>query len=752
MRWIFSQGRPPLFSTAGKSRFVVALACLFLAGMAVEAAGQEKSAEVLAMEARRAGDEIARKYEAENTPDAHEKMAAAFFERLDKGFRSVSLFDANMAFIDEIDRRFGKEDSLAIRVKLIEALVRSASQLVYRPEGLQWQDNIAPALAIFDGIDRRFGQDPRPEIREQITKALIIKGRIIKDYAEIAVYNDIDRRFGEDDHPAVRAQAIEALFKKSAFWFGKSNDSKGLAVVDEINRRFGQDPKIRQRLVQELANRKLYERIEQRFGKDADADVQSAIATALYRKKEDDPKAAQILYDEIVRRFGENPKAQTTIFYSLSLRMRLEDVPASIATYNEMDRRFGEKGRSEAASNLANKVKRLFEQGNSKDALALHAELERRFKTDPAIRGSVIAALFFKANFLCQQGETKIGMAVFDEILQRFGAVPDVKPRVANAILDNGKLLQKQGQLKAALTFYEGIEQRFGKDENRGYQLVLAEMLLWKGETLVRQGNLKAAIAVYDRIDSRFGGFKKESKLGPALALLAPAIGKVENDSYFQQQVAKALYNKAILLGTQDNRAAELALYDEILQRVSVGGKGYIFVPGAELAAQVRLNKAALLEQQGEFRAAITLYDEIIDSQLGNAPHRALLQKGVALELLGDTQAAQEIFAEYSRYFGRRGQSVEERLAQGKLLELSGQSKLNAALAIYDALERDYDGKVPQALFRKAQGLERQGKRQEAIKIYTEIDQRFGGHMSPATREVVQRAAAARAVASARKS
>jgi tetratricopeptide (TPR) repeat protein len=172
------------------------------------------------------------------------------------------------------------------------------------------------------------------------------------------------------------------------------------------------------------------------------------------------------------------------------------------------------------------------------------------------------------------------------------------------------------------------------------------------------------------------------------------------------------------------------------------GGKSYRFVSGERLLARVYHNQARILEVKGDFRGAIALYDKIIDARLGDALHQTLLYKGMALERMGEHKAARAIFEEFGKYFGRKGQSVEERLAQAMLLE---ERNPDAAIAAYEAIDHDAEGE-PQALLRKGMTLERQGKTQAAIAVYEEIVQRFGTQIPDTIREVVQQAALARAV------
>jgi tetratricopeptide (TPR) repeat protein len=778
-----------------KTWMFAALVCLFFVGTTADAQSpqeapvtQESEAETkarLANEARQKADEIAQKFGTDDTLETKEKIGEAFFHYL---WSTRLPHDEDMAFYDEIARRFEKDAFPSIRVMAVEALMRKASAQSHHSGGFQWQDNMAPMLATYADIVRRFGDDPHPDVRMQVVKALIEKSERLREFAHIATYNEIDQRFGEDAHAAVQAQAIDALFRKADAHFKHEYHrvDEATAVLDEINSRFGTDPKIRQRVASVFLKNRLYDHLAQRFRDDDDPDVQKNFALALFSKAEelrglgemeaatatreeifqrfgeeseilkaivnefvqsaanlryqDDTQAAIAIEEEILQRFGENPALQDVVINVLFRKAaRLEDARESLAVYDRIGRFAVEKPealRERIAEAMIDKAEALSRKDEIETALLFHDEIARRF-------GNMNSALFSRADTLCMQGNVEAMLAIYDDIGRRFANDARVASQIVFEMSKGGQYLQLSGNPDAAIVLYDAIEQRFGQSAQREIQLQIAEMLLWKSEAFVRQGNLAAALALHDEIARRFGGFRKESQLGPALALLHENIGKLENDDSFRQIVAQALYDKAIILGQQGDIAGESALYDELLQRISTGGKGYRFVPGERLLARVYRNQAHVLERQGDFRGAIALYDKIIDARLGSAPHRALLYKGMALERMGEHAAARTVHAEFSKYFGRKGQSIDERLAQAMLLE---EKDPDAAIAAYEAIDRDAEGE-PQALLRKGMTLERQGNTQAAIAVYEEIGQRFGNQIPDAVREVVQQAAVARAVA-----
>ncbi len=76
------------------------------------------------------------------------------------------------------------------------------------------------AIAVYDEIDRRYGKDESPGVRERVARALFNKGCRLgvlnRSEEAIAVFDEIDRRYGKDESPGVREQVAISL-NSSAF-------------------------------------------------------------------------------------------------------------------------------------------------------------------------------------------------------------------------------------------------------------------------------------------------------------------------------------------------------------------------------------------------------------------------------------------------------------------------------------------------------------------------------------------------------
>ena len=101
------------------------------------------------------------------------------------------------------------------------------------------------AITTFEEVDRRFGKDDTPTMRELVAMALIGKsatlGRIEQFDNAIATYEELNRRFGKDASPNIRILAARALFNKGEILNELEQFKKAIAAYEEVGRHFGKD-------------------------------------------------------------------------------------------------------------------------------------------------------------------------------------------------------------------------------------------------------------------------------------------------------------------------------------------------------------------------------------------------------------------------------------------------------------------------------------------------------------------------------
>jgi tetratricopeptide (TPR) repeat protein len=463
-----------------------------------------------------------------------------------------------IAAYGELARRLRWNGSPVAREWEVRALVHKGLVLVRQREdiNLDWdqaQHKLEEALTVFNQVDRRFGQDQSPAVREWVVKALLQKGLILeKQIVEplttipvitlrleeedrhrikkqqqqraelVTFYEEIDRRFGQDQTLAVRTGVAEALIKKGDLLDLLDRYDESFATYDEIVRRFSQEdsPTAREWTARTLIQKgkrwgykvmyafstpidgpdgdeeavALYIEVIDRFSQDPAPAVRQWAAEALFNIGELLKGTHKLdAYDEVVRRFGEDEAPEVRQWAAEALRHK-GIYRGDIATYDELDRRYGQDTapeiRNTVVNGLSRKGKILWKQGKPDGMIAVYEEIDRRFsqneKKNEKARGSVAAIFLDKGVCLGVLGRFEAAYAVFDEIDRRYAEDEDyffALLLLPEALFAKGFLLEEEGKPEAALAVYEELKRRYGQDRIRAW--------LWLEQTDARIAFLK---------------------------------------------------------------------------------------------------------------------------------------------------------------------------------------------------------------------------------------------------------------------
>ena len=132
--------------------------------------------------------------------------------------------------------------------------IKMATFLFAKASALGQLEQPQDEITVYDEIDRRYGRDDTPGMRERVAGALVNKGftlgKLEQPQEAIAVYDEIDRRYGKDDTPGLREQVASALFNKGITLGQLAKPQEAIAVYDEIDRHYGNDaaPGVRERV------------------------------------------------------------------------------------------------------------------------------------------------------------------------------------------------------------------------------------------------------------------------------------------------------------------------------------------------------------------------------------------------------------------------------------------------------------------------------------------------------------------------
>ena len=189
-----------------------------------------------------------------------------------------------------------------------------------------------------------------------------------------------------------------------------------------------------------------------------------------------------------------------------------------------------------------------------------------------------------------------------------------------------------------------------------------------RGSRSAQLGRSEDAIAVYDDLLARFG---------------------TATELPLREQVAKALVDKGVTLGTLGRSEEAIAVYDDLLARFGTATE----LPLRERVAKALFSKGVTLDELGRSEDAIAVFDDLL-ARFGTATElreqvaNALVSKGVALDKLGRSEDAIAVFDDLLARFGTatelREQVANALVNKGVALDKLGRSE--DAIAVYDDL------------------------------------------------------------------
>ena len=243
--------------------------------------------------------------------------------------------------------------------------------------------------------------------------------------------------------------------------------------------------------------------------------------------------------------------------------------------------------------------------------------------------------------------------------------------------------------------------------------------LINKGITLDQLDRSEDEIAVYDEIVNRLGAAE---------------------DTTMMQLVAVALASKGVTLGQLGRSEDEIAVYDEVVSRFGAAEDINLM----QRVAEVLFNKGITLGQLGRSEDAISVYDEVIsrfggaeDIDLMQQVSKALVNKGITLGRLDRSEDAIAVYDEVvSRFGGAEDIDLMQQVAKAlvnKGFRLGQLDRSEDAIAVYDEVVSRFGGAedidlmqlVAKALFSKGVRLGQLDRSEDEIAVYDEVVSRF---------------------------
>ena len=351
--------------------------------------------------------------------------------------------------------------------------------------------------------------------------------------------------------------------------------------------------------------------------------------------QEEDSAESLATWDEVVRRFGESRSPEVCQLVAMALFCKAEALgelgrpeealagyEEALAAYEEAGRRFGE-GDTEVdvemvASALLNMGITLAELDRTEESLAVYEEVVRRFEKseETALLETVADALVNKGVTLGRLNRRAEELAAYQEVVRRFGGCSsaDVLGPVAIALLYKGIALGGLNRTEGAISAYDEVGRRFGEFKTAVHLEVVVKALFRKGVALGELDRTEESLAVYEELIRRF---------------------EASDEPVHLEIVSKALVNKGAALGELDRTEEELAAYEEVLRRFGESETPALL----ELVAIARTYRGMTLGNLGRPEEGLVALEDVVqrfldsDSPALRARAEDALLKKAELEL-----------------------------------------------------------------------------------------------------------------------
>ncbi len=254
---------------------------------------------------------------------------------------------------------------------------------------------------------------------------------------------------------------------------------------------------------------------------------------------------------------------------------------------------------------------------------------ERTGAESGATRMKVAEAMMNTAVSLSTLKRVDEEIAAYDRVIERFIKAEEieVKEQVAGALFAKGLTLEQKDQYEGAIALYDQLVQRYRDAPQAELQKRVAQALIRKGTCLGSLGQTDEELKLYDFVVEQYG-----------------------SESGMHAEVALAFFSKAIVLGNLDKIDEANSYYDQVLLTLGDAPED----EARELIAKALFNKSLILSKTNRREEALEVCREIIDkyatsldptlqelvSRTQNSMAFNLIVIAKAFRLQGDEEAA----------------------------------------------------------------------------------------------------------------
>ncbi len=284
---------------------------------------------------------------------------------------------------------------------------------------------------------------------------------------------------------------------------------------------------------------------------------------------------------------------------------------------------------------LRNKASLLLRLEQIDALIACYEEIIRRFggATDHRLLRHVARAMYWRAVYLGDTGRQDKEVEGYDALIARFG--DSRNESITEAVLEGferkTRIYQDQEDQEMVVEICDDLIRRYGTHADWHVANYVARAMIRRAVALGKQGQHGKELAGYDAVVRQYGDSAED---------------------ILRKHAAKALMFKAVTLNDADQTAAEMECYDEVLRRYAEDADASVRAVAADALIHKGISLANLAEDAAgdagnrDIAPEIACFDEVVARygedpavDLMRAVAEALLHKGETLLETSQTDA-----------------------------------------------------------------------------------------------------------------
>ncbi|RMF59457.1 MAG: outer membrane protein assembly factor BamD [Calditrichaeota bacterium] len=429
-------------------------------------------------------------------------------------------------------------------------------------------------------------------------------------------------------------------------------------------------------------------------------------------------KLAAEQFREFVKKFPNDPRADSALFLSGESYFQLSDFKAAFDRYKELEISYPR------SAHLAQGQFRMAQCQEELGDFLSAAHLYRSFQLSHPTEARAPEALLRAGKALLRAGRPNKALSAFRDVTRLY---PDSPERMA-AHLEIIKLHESAGRYDDALNEIDAVFRAFGPEPND------VRVHLLRAQILERMGEFDAAEKAYQQIILKHDGSAASAAALFRLGKLSQARGDLDAAGQFYDKFLDASHDPELRAKAYLGRGDIFLLQEEFAQALeSYKSAAAENVPGLRQAIRSKLASAAL--RLGDLETAIAQLSALVsearlDSSATSSDKRRVEQAYVdlvdALLQAGRGNEALQVIARYGHAFPDGERQADLAFRRARIFDQSLHD-YSRALRAYDEFQEKFSTSplVDESQMRLARCYEKLGEFSVALKEYARYERRY---------------------------